>query len=121
MKKYMDFLRIEVSRKELLYQANCVGFNNPNEVNFTLYSKIVVQFNTEIDFLRCINDDPDINTYVLCSDIEEYKYQLIVYTLIDSAFEDICNLCSNYDCDVYQLIIENDEDALDFFDLDEDN
>jgi len=106
MKKYSDFLRISMSKEELYNYASGVGYKDDEIKKLSLYSKIVVQFNKESDFDLFIDNDPDVNMFVFYHFSKDEKLQYILLAIDENAFDDICNICSVYDCDVYQFIIE---------------
>lgn len=116
MKKYEDFMKIELSKKEAINVFTGIGFKYYKLENLMPYSKIVIQFNNEYDVDRFENDEPDFNTYVFSSSLSG-NLQYILYTCDNNAFNDVCNICAIYDCDVYQFIIKNEVDVNNFFEV----
>jgi hypothetical protein len=121
MKKYEDFMRIRFSKNDAIEVFTGVGFKYDECKNMMPYSKILVQFNNENDIEKFEDDAPDINTFVISSSFEDKEHlQYILYAADENAYPDVCNILSNYDCDIYQFIIENEteENVNDFFNVD---
>lgn len=107
MKKYVDFMTIIMNLDDLINVYTYVSHQFDEDVEFDLYSKIVIQFSNESEYDKFINDNPDTDCYVLCHDWIDNKYQYILYTLEEAAFEDVCEIFEKYECDIYQFLLED--------------
>jgi len=108
MKKYEDFMKIIVSKYEIRDILCKVGYYEDNLIY--PYSKILIQFNSETEFEKLLDDIDsdkiDLNTFTILGEIAgESSFKL--YSCDENAFEDICDICSIYDCDIYQFLIIN--------------
>ena len=116
MKKYEDFMRIRFTRTDAIEVFTGVGFKYDEWKNMMPYSKILVQFKDEHGVERFEEDEPDVNTFVISSDFEgEDNTKLVLYADDENAYPDICKLLRDYDCDIYQCIIEKETESAEDF------
>jgi hypothetical protein len=72
------------------------------ETDRLLYSKIVVQFNSEDSYMQFEDDEPDTDAYLICHEYDTDNLIFIGYSLDESALEDINEVMSEYDCSIVE-------------------
>jgi hypothetical protein len=67
-----------------------------------IYSKIVVRFTCEKAYKKFIKSGLNLDERYYCYDINEVLYELLIFTLGEGTFENVCEDFKNYKCHILQ-------------------